>query len=153
MAGSLMLGNAYPHDMYLLALPLFAKSQVFTFIAFLGGLSAATAMVVVETVALSVMLCNDLLIPFILKRPMAGAGRRTAMSGFLLNVRRGVMLSIILAAYAFYDKIGNASLSEIGLLSFAAIAQFARENAQPGDMVLTMGAGDIRKVGEMLVSA
>ena len=126
MAGSLMLGNAYPHDMYLLALPLYAKSQIFTFIAFLGGLSAATAMVVVETVALSVMLCNDLLIPLILKRPgMAAAGRRRDMSGFLLNVRRAVMLSIILAAYAFYDKIGNASLSEIGLLSFAAIAQFA----------------------------
>jgi Na+/proline symporter/signal transduction histidine kinase/CheY-like chemotaxis protein len=126
MAGSLMLGNAYPHDMYLLALPLHAKSQIFTFIAFLGGLSAATAMVVVETVALSVMLCNDLLIPLILKRPsMAAAGRRPDISGFILNVRRAAMLSIILAAYAFYDKIGNASLSEIGLLSFAAIAQFA----------------------------
>lgn len=125
MAGSLMLGNAYPQDMYLLALPLFAKSHVFTFIAFLGGLSAATAMVVVETVALSIMLCNDLLMPFILKRFMAGAGRRTDMSVFLLNVRRVAMLAIILAAYAFYDKIGNASLSEIGLLSFAAIAQFA----------------------------
>ena len=122
MAGSLMLGNTFPHDMYLLALPLYAKSQVFTFIAFLGGLSAATAMVVVETVALSIMLCNDLLMPLILKRP----GRRTDdMSGFLLNLRRAAMLAIILAAYAFYDKIGNASLSEIGLLSFAAIAQFA----------------------------
>ena len=39
------------------------------------------------------------------------------------------------------------------LPSFAAIAQFARANAHPGDMVLTMGAGDIRKVGEMLVSS
>ncbi len=125
MAGSLMLGNQYPQDMYLLALPLHANSQVFTFIAFLGGLSAATAMVVVETVALSVMLCNDLLMPLILKRPaMAGAGRAD-MSGFLLNIRRAVMLAIILAAYAFYDKIGNASLAEIGLLSFTAIAQFA----------------------------
>ena len=125
MAGSLMLGNTYPHDMYLLALPLYAKSQVFTFIAFLGGLSAATAMVVVETVALSVMLCNDLLMPLILKRPAMAAAGQPDMSGLLLNTRRAVMLSIILAAYAFYDKIGNASLSEIGLLSFAAIAQFA----------------------------
>jgi len=126
MAGSIMLGNAYPHDMYLLALPLHANSQVFTFIAFLGGLSAATAMVVVETVALSIMLCNDLLMPLILqRRGMTATERRPDMSGFLLNVRRAAMLSIILAAYAFYDKIGNASLAEIGLLSFAAIAQFA----------------------------
>ena len=107
MAGSLMLGNAYPHDMYLLALPLYAKSQIFTFIAFLGGLSAATAMVVVETVALSIMLCNDLLMPLILKRPAMAAAGQPDMSGFLLNIRRAVMLSIILAAYAFYDKIGK----------------------------------------------
>jgi Na+/proline symporter/signal transduction histidine kinase/ActR/RegA family two-component response regulator len=125
MAGSLMLGNAYPHDMYLLALPLYAKSQVFTFIAFLGGLSAATAMVVVETVALSIMLTNDLLMPLILKRPVMAVAGRPDMSGLLLNIRRAVMLFIILGAYACYDKIGNASLAEIGLLSFAAVAQFA----------------------------
>jgi Na+/proline symporter/signal transduction histidine kinase len=124
MAGSLMLGNRYSHDMYLLALPFDAGSPFFTFIAFLGGLSAATAMVVVETVALSIMLTNDLLMPLLLKRPVIAAGRPD-MSGFLLNIRRAVMLFIILAAYAFYDKIGNASLAEIGLLSFAAIAQFA----------------------------
>ena len=58
MAGSLMLGNAYPHDMYLIALPLYAKSPVFTFIAFLGGPVAATAMVVVDGVALSIVLTN-----------------------------------------------------------------------------------------------
>ena len=125
MAGSVLLGDKYPHDMYLLALPLHDKSVLFTFIAFLGGLSAATAMVVVETVALSIMLCNDLLMPLILKRPAMTAAGQQDMSGFLLNIRRAVMLGIILAAYAFYDKIGNASLSEIGLLSFAAIGQFA----------------------------
>ncbi|MGB9165183.1 MAG: NahK/ErcS family hybrid sensor histidine kinase/response regulator [Rhodomicrobium sp.] len=125
MAGSLMLGNTYSHDMYLIALPLYAKSPVFTFIAFLGGLSAATAMVVVETVALSIMLTNDLLMPLILKRPIMAVAGRPDMSGFLLNIRRAVMLFIILAAYACYDRIGNASLAEIGLLSFAAVAQFA----------------------------
>ncbi len=125
MAGSLLPHAAIPQDMYLLALPLQSGSLFFTFIAFLGGLSAATAMVVVETVALSIMLSNDLLMPLILKRPgVAGSGQQD-MSGFLLNIRRAVMLCIILAAYAFYDKIGNASLAEIGLLSFAAIAQFA----------------------------
>ncbi len=125
MAGSLLPHQAIPKDMYLLALPLQSGSLIFTFIAFLGGLSAATAMVVVETVALSIMLSNDLLMPLILKRPGVAGSSQQDMSGFLLNVRRAVMLCIILAAYAFYDKIGNASLAEIGLLSFAAIAQFA----------------------------
>jgi Na+/proline symporter/signal transduction histidine kinase len=126
MAGSLLFRTMdVSQDMYLLALPLHYENQVFTFIAFLGGLSAATAMVVVETVALSIMVCNDLLMPLILKRRAASAARRHDMSGVLLKVRRAAMLSIILLAYAFYDKIGNASLAEIGLLSFGAIAQFA----------------------------
>ena len=114
-----------PDKPYLLGLPLRAGSEVFTFLAFLGGLSAATAMVVVETVALSIMVCNDLLMPLILKRRAAGATNQRDMSGLLLNVRRAAILSIILLAYALYDKIGNASLAEIGLLSFSAIAQFA----------------------------
>ncbi len=76
MAGSCLSSMVnIPQDMYLLALPLHTGSMLFTFIAFLGGLSAATAMVVVETVALSIMLCNDLLMPLILKRPGDGRGR------------------------------------------------------------------------------
>ena len=78
-----------------------------------------------ETVALSVMVCNDLLMPIILKRRTVATATRQDMSGLLLNIRRASMLGIILLAYAFYDKIGNASLAEIGLLSFTAIAQFA----------------------------
>ncbi len=124
MAGTLIFrGASVPHDMYLLALPLHYGSQIFTFIAFLGGLSAAAAMVVMETVALSIMVCNDLLMPLILK--LRAASSRRDMSGLLLNIRRASMFCIILLAYAFYDKIGNASLAEIGLLSFTAIAQFA----------------------------
>ncbi len=126
MAGTLIFrGTDVPPDMYLLALPLHAGSQIFTFIAFLGGLSAAAAMVVVETVALSIMVCNDLLMPLILKWRAVATSNQQDMSGLLLNIRRAAMFSIILLAYAFYDKIGNASLAEIGLLSFTAIAQFA----------------------------
>lgn len=126
MAGSLVFQNTgVPHDMYLLALPLNAGSRIFTFVAFLGGLSAATAMVVVETVALSIMVCNDLLMPLILKRRAMGTAGRQDMSGLLLNVRRAAVVAIILLAYGLYDHIEKASLAKIGLLSFAAIAQFA----------------------------
>ena len=118
-------GTDIPPDMYLLALPLDAGSHIFTFLAFLGGLSAATAMVVLETVALSIMVCNGLLLPLILKHRAAGAEGRGDMSGFLLHIRRACILAIILLAYGLYDSIEKASLAEIGLLSFAAIAQFA----------------------------
>ena len=118
-------GTDVPPDMYLLALPYYSGSHVLTFLAFLGGLSAATAMVVMETVALSIMVCNDLLLPLILKRRTAGAEGSQDMSGLLLNIRRASILAIIMLAYGLYDSIEKSSLAEIGLLSFAAIAQFA----------------------------
>ena len=82
-------------------------------------------MVVLETVALSIMVCNDLLLPVILKRRTAGAEGSQDMSRLLLNIRRASILAIILLAYGLYDSIEKSSLAEIGLLSFAAIAQFA----------------------------
>ncbi len=118
-------GTGIVPDMYLLALPFYSGSHFFTFLAFLGGLSAATAMVVVETVALSIMVCNDLLLPLILKYRATGAERHQDMGGLLLNIRRASILGIILLAYALYDSIEKVSLAEIGLLSFAAISQFA----------------------------
>ncbi len=126
IAGNLMFeGGTVPPDLYLLALPFHSNNHLFTFIAFLGGLSAATAMVVVETVALSIMVCNDLLMPFILKQRFAAAAGRQDMSRLLLNIRRASILAIILLAYALYDKIEKSTLADIGLLSFAAIAQLA----------------------------
>ena len=62
-------------DMFVLALPLQSGSNIFTIVAFVGGLSAATAMVIVESVALSIMVSNDLIMPFVLKR------RETMISG------------------------------------------------------------------------
>ncbi len=126
IAGVLKFGgtNVAP-DMYLLALPYASGNHFFTFLAFLGALSAATAMVVMETVALSIMVCNDLLLPLILKHRAGRAEGRQDMSGLLLHIRRASILTIILLAYGLYDSIGKGSLAEIGLLSFAAIAQFA----------------------------
>ena len=118
-------GTDVPPDMYLLALPFYSGNHILTFLAFLGGLSAATAMVVMETVALSIMVCNDLLLPLILKRHTAGAEGSGDMSRLLLNIRRASILAIILLAYGLFDSIEKSSLAEIGLLSFAAIAQFA----------------------------
>lgn len=110
-------------DMFLLALPLQAESQFFTLIAFAGGLSAATAMVIVETVALSIMVCNELLMPALLRR--RALGDRRDLTRVLLHLRRAAIVAIILLAYAFYSTIEQASLASIGLMSFVAVAQFA----------------------------
>jgi Na+/proline symporter/signal transduction histidine kinase len=113
-------------DMFLLALPRSQGAEIFTIIAFLGGLSAATAMVIMESVALSIMVCNDLVMPIILRRLQLGIGDRHDMGALLLNIRRVAIFAILLLAYLFYRVVGDTyGLARIGLLSFAAIAQFA----------------------------
>lgn len=113
-------------DMFLLALPRNQGTDIFTIIAFLGGLSAASAMVIMESVALSIMVCNDLVMPIILRRLQLGIGDRRDMGAMLLNIRRVAIFAILLLAYLFYRVVGDTyGLARIGLLSFAAIAQFA----------------------------
>jgi Na+/proline symporter/signal transduction histidine kinase/ActR/RegA family two-component response regulator len=111
-------------DMFVLALPLKAHSEIFALIAFVGGLSAATAMVIVESVALAIMVSNDIVIPLVLKRRAAGTGPSDA-GAQLLMIRRVAIFVILCLAYIYYRSAGPAQLASIGLLSFAAIAQFA----------------------------
>ncbi|CAK0741838.1 histidine kinase [uncultured Gammaproteobacteria bacterium] len=113
-------------DMFVLALPLAYGHQILALFAYLGGLSAATSMIIVETVALSTMVCNDLVMPILLqsRSPALGAGRD--MSKLLLAIRRATIVIILLLGYGYYRFAGSAyALVQIGLISFAAVAQFA----------------------------
>ncbi|HEY0353066.1 MAG TPA: NahK/ErcS family hybrid sensor histidine kinase/response regulator [Enterovirga sp.] len=117
-------------DMTVLALPLKDGNGIVALIAFLGGLSAATAMVIVETVAVSIMVSNHLVMPLMLRRrgfsaEATATARHRNMGGFLLAARRIAIVVITLLAYAYYCVAGEAELASIGLLSFAAIAQIA----------------------------
>jgi Na+/proline symporter/signal transduction histidine kinase/CheY-like chemotaxis protein len=112
-------------DMFVLTLPLTAGSDVVTLVAFVGGLSAATAMVIVESVALSIMVSNDIVIPWVLKRKESLFAGRENMGAMLLMVRRAAIFVILFLAYIYYRTAGEAQLASIGLLSFAAIAQLA----------------------------
>jgi len=116
-------GGGTDGDMFMLALPLRARSDLFALIAFIGGLSAATAMVIVESVALAMMLSNDIVMPLILKRRAARAGGPRDAGAELLTVRRLAIFAILFLAYIYYRLAGPAQLASIGLLSFAAIAQ------------------------------
>jgi Na+/proline symporter/signal transduction histidine kinase len=112
-------------DMFVLALPLHAGSNVLTIAAFVGGLSAATAMVIVETVALAIMISNDIVIPWVLQRREALLSSREDVGSLLLTVRRLAIFAILLFAYLYYRSAGDAQLASIGILAFAAIAQLA----------------------------
>ncbi len=112
-------------DMFVLSLPMSAGANWVTLAAFIGGLSAATAMVIVASVALSIMVCNDIVVPMLLRHG-APHEKIQDMGRTLLMTRRVAIFVILILAYLYYRTAGNtAALAQIGLLSFAAIAQLA----------------------------
>ena len=113
-------------DTYVLALPISQHQPLLALFVFLGGLSAATGMVIVETVALSTMVCNDVVMPLLLRVRRIRAGAANDLSRLLLSIRRGAIVAIVLLGYAYFRFAGEAyALVSIGLISFAAVAQFA----------------------------
>ncbi|MGE3418008.1 MAG: PAS-domain containing protein, partial [Bradyrhizobium sp.] len=117
--------GAVDPDMFVLALPMEGKSQLLSVMVFVGGLSAATAMVIVECVALSIMVSNDIVLPLVLPRSGELRSEGQGFSDFLLRVRRLAIFAIMVMAYLYYRALGNTQLAAIGLLSFAAVAQLA----------------------------
>ena len=116
--------GAVDSDMYVLALPMEGNATLLSVGVFVGGLSAATAMVIVECVALSVMVSNDIVMPLVLQRGREFRADK-GFGAFLLGVRRFAIFAIMVMAYFYYRALGNTQLAAIGLLSFAAIAQLA----------------------------
>jgi Na+/proline symporter/signal transduction histidine kinase len=117
--------GAVDSDMYVLALPMEGNASLLSVGVFVGGLSAATAMVIVECVALSIMVSNDIVVPLVLKRgPQSPIGQKD-FGNFVLRARRISIFAIMAMAYLYYRALGNTQLAAIGLLSFAAIAQLA----------------------------
>jgi signal transduction histidine kinase/Na+/proline symporter len=117
--------GAADSDMYVLALPIEGNAPLLSVGVFIGGLSAGTAMVIVECVALSIMVSNDLVLPLVLPRTGEIRAGQKDFGDFLLKVRRFAIFAIMVMAYFYYRALGNTQLVAIGLLSFAAIAQLA----------------------------
>ncbi|MFO1109582.1 MAG: PAS domain-containing hybrid sensor histidine kinase/response regulator [Bradyrhizobium sp.] len=117
--------GAVDPDMFVLALPMEGHSPTLSVIVFIGGLSAATAMVIVECVALSIMVSNDIVLPLVLPRSDEARGGGKDFTDFLLRVRRFAIFAIMVMAYGYFRALGSTQLAAIGLLSFAAVAQLA----------------------------
>lgn len=113
-------------DTFVLSLPLAHGMEWLALFVFVGGLSAATGMVIVETIAVSTMICNDLVMPLLLRSKRFSRAMQPDLSGLLLNIRRGAIVIVILLGYLYFRLAGEAyALVAIGLISFAAVAQFA----------------------------
>ena len=128
--GMLKLGHTgIDADTFVLALPLAAGQSGLALLTYLGGLSAASSMIIVETVALSVMMSNHLLMPLLVRVPAArpaGQARWFAYLGLVaLQSRRLAVVLVLLLAYGYYVEAGQQlPLVNTGLVSFAAVAQF-----------------------------
>ena len=119
-------GTGAQADYFVLALPMAEGQEALALFAYLGGLSAATGMVIVETIALSTMVSNNLVVPALLRRRATRLTERRDVRRLILGIRRGTIVAVLLLGYAYFRAAGEATaLVAIGLLSFAAVAQFA----------------------------
>ena len=113
-------------DTFVITLPLATGQSLLALFVFLGGLSATTGMVIVETIALSTMVCNDLVMPILLRKAGFARDASRDLTGLLLGIRRGAIVLVLLLGYVYFRLAGEAyALVSIGLMSFAAVAQFA----------------------------
>jgi len=126
VAGSLHFsGETINADTYILALPISHNQNLLSTIVFIGGLSAATGMVIVATVALSTMISNDLILPIVLKHSETADFKDKRFNRNMLLARRVAIASCLLLSYQFYRQFEQSqSLASIGFLSFTAVIQF-----------------------------
>ncbi len=124
-AGTRLLGDSVPSDLYVLALPLSQGRSALALLAFLGGLSAATGMVVVSTLSLSLMIGNHWFAPGLL-RGAWNRNRNGDLSGNVLALRRTGIVVVMLLAWAYSRVIaGSEALADVGAVSFSALATLA----------------------------
>ncbi len=126
LGGTVYFTSGVDADTFVLTLPIARRQEMLSLLVFIGGMSASTGMVIVETVALSTMICNDLVMPVLLRLPLVRSARSPDLSTTVLNIRRGSIALVVLSAYAYFRFVGEAfALVSIGLISFVAAAQFA----------------------------
>ena len=113
-------------DSFVLALPLALGHEGLALVAYIGGFSAATGMVIVVSVALSNMVSNDLVMPWLLRRQPQRLAAGADTAALVLWVRRAAIVLLALLAYGYSRGMdGRMPLASLGLMAFAAVAQFA----------------------------
>lgn len=111
-------------DSFVLAVPLVQNQAALAIMAYIGGFSAATGMVIIVSVALATMVSNDLVMPLLLRRGW-GRGHRRSVASTVLWIRRFAIVGVAAMAYGYYRASGaDTALAAYGLMAFVAVAQF-----------------------------
>ena len=114
-------GQALPAEYTALGVAQALSSRTMTIAAFVAGLSAASATIIVTTLALANMCLNHLILPLRVLRTNASDG----IYDQLKWLRRAVIIALILAGYVFYRFLSNEqSLTQLGIVAFVGTLQF-----------------------------
>ncbi len=127
IAGQLTFpGGSVDADTYVLTIPLFFQQAWLGIVVYIGGLAAATSMVIVAAIVLSTMISTEILTPLVLKFRLFNSKKTQQLSGLFFTLRRLSIAAILLLAFVFERIIDQQNhLASIGLLSFVLLAQFA----------------------------
>lgn len=112
-------------DLFVVSLPLSVERDGLAMLAFLGGFSSATSMVIVAAMALSIMISNHLVMPLYLGARSGLGVTETGDVRHVVLMARRVSIAVVMAlGYVYFDLSGDgAALAAIGLIAFAGIAQ------------------------------
>ncbi|MEC9345413.1 MAG: sensor histidine kinase [Pseudomonadota bacterium] len=125
LAGLTQLPPGSNPDMFVLTLPMAAGQEGLALLAFIGGFSSATSMVIVACIALSIMVSNHIVMPLVLRLPWLGLNRVGDIKTLVLSSRRFSIVLILGLGLGYYHYSGqNEALASMGLIAFAGVAQF-----------------------------
>lgn len=125
-AGRLIFnGQNVNPEFYSILIPQHFNNTWITVCVFLGGLSSSVSMIIISAITLSIMLSNNLIIPYgLLGKFKAENEIRNTRN--ITNIRKFSIFALIIMAFAFYKYfILKTSLDSVGLISFVIIAQLA----------------------------
>lgn len=124
LAGKLVLDPSISADSYVISLPYFLGFEGLSYLGFLGAVSAATGMVIVAALTISIMVSNEWVVPVMLHTGTIEQRSFSRFSRSILNIRRVVILVLLVCAWFFYSAThDNNSLANMGQISFGVFVQ------------------------------
>ncbi|QOL25111.1 PAS-domain containing protein [Thalassotalea sp. LPB0316] len=123
LAGNFYLGDNISSDAYVLFLPSVTNQYWLTLLAFLGAISAASSMVIISAIALSTMISNEIVFPHLFRKQDNHAQEFESFQQKLLNIRKSIVLVIIMLGYSVFLLTAPETLSSLGEIAFGAFAQ------------------------------
>lgn len=115
-------GDTTIADFFVLQLPLQTGQKTLALFVYIGGFSAAAGMIIVESMTMSTMILNHLVIPVLLR---FNQNKERNFSSLLINLKRFGILVVVGLGYLYHRTMADTkSLVDIGLTSFVAVTQF-----------------------------